>query len=120
MKKTKFTFVVPKKLRDELRESTVKDGYGLRGKSTWVAEAVERLLEMPNFAHLVNLSNEMSGFSEVETVVMEPKLKLKLEEAVITVRKEFPSIEGVQSQILRTAIIQRMVRGGISSNWKIA
>jgi hypothetical protein len=108
--KAKITLVIPDVLQKEFREQIIKDGYDLRGKSRWIAEGIEHLLNMSNFPELVNLSNEMKGFEKLESVVISKNLKKIMEDAVIHVRKIYPSIEGVQSGIVRTAIIQRLLR----------
>jgi len=48
--KAKITFVVPENLQKELRACMIKEGYGLRDKSKWVAEAIEKLLLLNNFS----------------------------------------------------------------------
>lgn len=108
--KTKVTFVVPMALYTELREKVLRDGYGLRGKSKWVVEAIETLLSLENFAMLVQYSEEMQGFEKVETVVIDLSLKKQLDHAVLNVRQHYPTLEGVQSSIVRTAIMQRLLR----------
>lgn len=110
MQKTKITFVVPDCLQQELRQRVTLDGYGLRGKSKWVSEAVESLLKLDNFVTLVQYSEELQGFNKVETVVIPMDLKHQLDKAIIETRREHPTLEGVQSCILRTAIMQRFLR----------
>ena len=109
-KNYKITFAVPGKLKKELSEKVIRDGYGFRGKSKWVSEEVGNLLQLKSFPSLVNYSDEMSGFDEMETSVVDYQLKLKLDEAILQVRKEFPTLEGVTSRIMRTAILQRLLR----------
>jgi len=108
--KTKITFVVPAALQVELRERIPRDGYGLRGKSKWVSEAIEALLLLKNFTQLVQYSEEMHGFEKVETVVISAELKKSVDQAILDVRKDYPASEGVQSAIVRTAIMQRLLR----------
>ncbi len=108
--KVKITFVLPENLQRDLKEQIVKDGYDLRGKSRWVSEAIERLIETEGFAELVKLNDEMKGFEKLESVVLSRQIKSQLDNAIICVRKEYPSIEGVQSRIMRTAIVQRLLR----------
>jgi hypothetical protein len=108
--KTKITFVVPTALYAELRERVLHDGYGLRGKSVWVSEAIITLLSLENFSMLVQYSEEMQGFEKVETVVVELPVKKQLDQAILEVRKHYPTLEGVQSSIVRTAIMQRLLR----------
>ena len=108
--KTKITFVVPAALHLELRERVPHDGYGLRGKSKWVSEAIASLFLLENFPTLVQYSEEMHGFEKVETVVVSSELKKQVDQAILEVRKHYPSSEGVQSSIVRTAIMQRLLR----------
>jgi O-methyltransferase involved in polyketide biosynthesis len=108
--KAKVALVMPDVLQKEFREQIVKDGYDMRGKSRWIAEGIQALLDMKNYPELVNLSNEMKGFGKMESVVISKDLKSLMDQAVIHVRKQYPSIEGVQSGIVRTAIIQRLLR----------
>jgi hypothetical protein len=58
----------------------------------------------------VQYSEEMHGFEKVETVVITVDLKKQLDEAVLTLRRQHPAAEGVQSSIIRTAILQRLLR----------
>jgi hypothetical protein len=108
--KSKITFVLQENLQKEFREQVAKDGYDMRGKSRWITEGITTLLEMCNYPELVHLSNEMKGFGKLESIVVTKDLKKLLDEAVIAIRTLYPTIEGVQSSILRTAILQRLLR----------
>jgi O-methyltransferase involved in polyketide biosynthesis len=108
--KAKITFVLPDVLQQEFREQIAKDGYDMRGKSRWIAEGIEYLLKMKNYPELVQLSNEMKGFGKVESVVITKDLKKDMDNAVLEIRKTYPVLEGVQSGIVRTAILQRLLR----------
>ncbi|MBB71455.1 MAG: hypothetical protein CMF50_03555 [Legionellales bacterium] len=108
--KTKVSFAVPTNLKNELQEHVIKDGYGLRGKSKWISEAVESLFEYNEFLELISYSDEMYGFDQIETAVLDYSLKHKLDKAVVEIRKEFPTLEGVKSRIMRTAVLQRILR----------
>ncbi|MEO8402624.1 MAG: hypothetical protein ABI597_12700 [Gammaproteobacteria bacterium] len=108
-KKVKITFVLPLALQQDLKESVVKNGYSLKDKSRWVAEAIENLLSITNFENLVKLNDQMSGFEKPESVVVDRALKSRISDAVLTIRKQYPDLEGVQSRILRTAIVQRLL-----------
>lgn len=109
MSKVKITFVLPEMLQVDMKQQVVKDGYDLRGKSRWVSEAISRLLEVAIFPEFVKMNEEMHGFSKFESVVVGRDLKKQLDDAVIQVRKQYPAMEGVQSRILRTAIVQRLL-----------
>lgn len=108
--KTKITFVVPEKLQQDMRQQIILDDYGMRGKSRWIAEAIQHLLSMPDFADFVQYGDEMSGFQRVETILVTMNLKRDLDNAIIQVRRQHPALEGVQSCIIRTSILQRLIR----------
>lgn len=112
--KVKVSFVIPEMLQKDLKEQMVKEGYDLKGKSRWVTEAIENLLSLQTFADLVKNNDEMNGFEKLESIVIARPLKRQLDDAVIEIRKKYPAIEGVQSRILRTAIVIRLL-GGVQS-----
>jgi len=107
--KVKITFVLPEMLQLDMKQQVVKDGYDLRGKSRWVSEAIARLLEMKVFPEFVKMNDEMHGFGKFESVIVDRDLKKQLDEAIIHIRKQYPAMEGVQSRIVRTAIVQRLL-----------
>lgn len=107
--KVKVSFVIPENLQKDLKERIVHDGYSLKGKSQWVAEAIEQLLKVNNFVDLVKVNDEMRGFEKFESVLIDRRLKSQLEQSIISIRKKYPEIEGVQSRIMRTAILQRLL-----------
>lgn len=108
--KVKIAFVLPTNLQNELKERIIKDSYNLRGKSRWVCEAISNLLTTEHFPDLVKLNDEMKGFEKLESIIVSRPLKKQLDEAIVEVRKKYPTIEGVQSRIVRTAIVQRLLR----------
>jgi hypothetical protein len=104
------TFKILSALNQRLDEKIVADGYGMRGKSRWIREAIEDLFTYPDYAELVSLSDEMESCKCFISIRLPRKLFLDMEKAVINIRKEFPELEGVKSRIVRTAIIQRLIR----------
>lgn len=108
--KIKTTIRLPKKTRQEMMHAVIANGYGMRGKSKWVSEAISRLLSMNNFHELVDIGNEISDLADVESIYLSLDLKEDLDNALITIRQHYPSMEGVQSCIIRTSIIQRLLR----------
>lgn len=108
--KVKITFVLPFVLQKELKERVIQDSYDMKGKSRWVSEAIEILISINEFPDLVKINDEMKGFEKLESVVISKELKRLLDSAIINVRKKYPAIEGVQSRIIRTAIMQRLLR----------
>lgn len=109
-KKIRLSYCMPDAILNEVRERMIAQGYDLKGKSRWISEAVADLLETKDFSELVNINDQMDGFQKLDSVSLDYDLKTKLDEAIIIIRRHFPSMEGVQSKILRTAIIQRLLR----------
>lgn len=107
--KVKISFVLPEGLRRDLRERLILDGYSLKAKSQWVSEAVETLLSQASYVDLVKVNDVMQGFETLESILVEKKLKTQLDESVISIRRKYPEIDGVQSRIMRTAILQRLL-----------
>ncbi|MFW2535212.1 hypothetical protein [Legionella sp. 28fT52] len=110
VKKARISYFVPDAVLNDIKEKMISQGYDLKGKSKWISEAVQDLLEITNYTELVNISDQMQGFQKLDSVSVDSDLKQKLEEAIIEVRMKFPTIEGVQSKIIRTAIVQRLLR----------
>lgn len=107
--KVKISFVLPQGLQKDLKERIVQDGYSLKGKSQWVSEAIENLLDKESYVDLVKVNDVMQGFEKLESILVEKNLKSKLEASVINIRRKYPEIDGVQSRIMRTAILQRLL-----------
>jgi len=109
-KKIRLSYALPYAVLSDIRERMVAQGYDLKGKSKWISEAVIDLFASSNFCELVNLNDQMSGFQKFDSVSVDQDLKMKLDNAIVEIRRCYPSIEGVQSKILRTAIVQRLLR----------
>lgn len=107
--KSKVIFALPAQLQKELRTQVINDDYGMRGKSIWITEAILSLLKMNNYPELVNLSDEMNNFDKTETIVIDHKLKVALDDSILNIRRLYPTLEGVKSRIVRTAILQRLL-----------
>lgn len=108
--KIKISVVLPERLQKEMREKIISSGYSLRGKSEWIVQAIEAFLSMANYPELVKLGDQFSGFNKVETISATRELKKKLNSAVIEIRKKYPFLEGVQSRIIRSSILQGILQ----------
>lgn len=108
--KTRTTVRLPQGVRDEMLQRIVSDGYGFRGKSKWITEAIESLLSISDFQEYVAIADEMTSLTEAEVLIMPVTVKNKLDQAILVVRKQYPILEGVQSCIIRSSIIQRLLR----------
>lgn len=115
MKKTLMTSVkLQKKLHLTLQKRIVADGYGMHGKSKWIIESIESLLDLDDFPSLVEIADVMENLDEVVSIRVPESLMTRMEDAVMTVRKQFPLIEGVKSNLIRASIMQRLLREATS------
>lgn len=105
-----ISFKIPITLNQKMNEKIIVDGYGMRGKSRWVKEAIEALLTYSDFPELVSFSDAIENTNYANSIRIPRQLLLNIENAVIAVRKEYPDLEGVKSRIIRTAILQRLIR----------
>ena len=109
---TSVTIKLPEDIHQKILERIIHDKYGMRGKSKWIIEALNNFLKLSDYPDFVCIGEEMD---EVEmrgiiTVRIPNELYEKFEKAVIEVRKKHPAMEGVKSKILRTSLIQRLIR----------
>lgn len=110
VKKISVSFRTSSKIVQIMLERVVADGYGLKGKSRWVTDAVERFLKMPSYWDLVDIASTQEDLDKAVTCIIPVTVSEKLEKALIEVRQHFPSMEGVKSNILRASITQRVLQ----------
>ncbi len=99
-----------KKLHHRLQQRIIEDGYGMRGKSKWIIESVESLLTLSDYPTLVDIAEDMNQLTDIVSIRLPEDLMSKIEKAVVHVRKQFPTIEGVKSNLIRASIVQRLLR----------
>lgn len=109
MIKKRVSVILPANAMKEIRERMLKEGYSLREKSKWITESIETFLQMKEYHILVEIADLVSDLDKLETFYISPQLEEQLEEALIEVRKKYPSLEGVKSLIVRASIIRRLV-----------
>ena len=107
----KTTITLPSKLKTDVDRRVIRDGYGFRGKSKWVSEALDEFLNLENFVEYVEMG-ETSNLDDRMSFAIDINLEGGINEAVIRIRRAYPHLEGIKSRILRTALVQRLVRGG--------
>jgi predicted DNA-binding protein len=103
-----------KNLHRRLEQQIISDGYGMRGKSKWIIESIESLLSLSDYPTLVDIADDMDQLSDMVSIRVPEDLMMRLEKAVIHVRKQFPAIEGVKSNLNRASIMQRLLRDSTS------
>ena len=99
-----------KLLHYKMQQQIISDGYGMRGKSKWIVEAIEDFLQLPDYPSLTDIANEMEQLNEILSIRLSDNLMLKLDQAIINVRRQYPAMEGVQSNLIRASIMQRLIR----------
>lgn len=101
---------LPAKLEHAMLRQIIEDGYGMRGKSRWIVEAVEWFLTLPGYYELVNIAENLEQLDRVISIRLSATVLHALDRALIEVRKYYPEMEGVKSNIIRASIMQRMLR----------
>jgi predicted DNA-binding protein len=109
-KKVTTSIKIPASLEKRMLKKIIEDGYGMRGKGRWIKEAIENFLRITNFQELVDIASEMEKLSKVISIRLPEDLVKKLDAALIIVRKAYPDLEGVKSNIIRASIMQRLIR----------
>ena len=110
MSKKRLTYFLPDQLHKEMLEQLQQEGYSSREKSRWICEAIENLFTLKNYIDLVSYSDDMEGLSKKDTLTLSESLKSKLFKNTVEIKTKYPSMDGVQSSIIRTAILQRILR----------
>lgn len=105
------SFRLPAALVQKMNEQIIADGYGMRGKGKWIKESLESFLKLPDYPELTNLADEAVRPNKTVSIRLSRDLMFRVEKAIVKVRKEYPSLEGVKSKIIRTSIYQRLIRG---------
>lgn len=109
-KKVMTSIKLQKNLHHRLQQRIIADGYGMRGKSKWIIESIESLLTIADFPTLVDIAEDMDHLSDMVSIRLPEELMVRIEQAIIQVRKQYPTIEGVKSNLIRASIVQRLLR----------
>ena len=113
-KKMMTSIKLQNRLHYKLQQRVISDGYGMRGKSRWMIEAIENFLQLPDYPALVDIADDMDQLSDIVCIRLSEELMLKLDQAIIQVRRHYPAMEGVKSNLIRASIIQRLIRSTTS------
>lgn len=113
-KKVTTSIKLQKNLHRRLQQRIIEDGYGMRGKSKWIIESIESLLALSDFPTLVEIAEDMDQLSDMVSIRLPEDLMIRIEKAIIQVRKQYPTIEGVKSNMIRASIMQRLLRPSTS------
>jgi hypothetical protein len=109
-KKVMTSIKLQKNLHRRLQQRIIEDGYGMRGKSKWIIESIESLLKIADYPTLVDIAEDMDQLNDIVSIRVPEDLMVCIEQAMVRVRKQYPMIEGVKSNLIRASIIQRLLR----------
>lgn len=110
-KTKKVTVRFPKRLKAEMQTALIKSGYGLHGKSRWLKEAISNFLLQPSFVDYVEHGGDINQaeLSEVEAFYLDNDIMHLLKNAFVDIRIKYPLFEGLQSSLIRSAVIYRLM-----------
>lgn len=114
IKKMMTSIKLQKLLHFKMQQRVISDGYGMRGKSKWIVEAIESFLQLPDYPTLADIADDMDQLSDVISIRLPNELTAKIDGAVIEVRRHYPAMEGVKSNLIRASIMQRLIRESTS------
>jgi hypothetical protein len=103
------TFKLSAPIYQKLLNQIMQDDYGVKSRSRWIKEAVELLLSKPNYAELVLIAADIKNLNKLLSIRMSTSLAIKLADSIIEIRKIYPNLEGVKSNIFRASIVQRLL-----------
>lgn len=101
---------VQKKLHYTMQQRIISDGYGMRGKSKWIVEAIEAFLQLPDYPALADIAGDMNQVTETISIRLPDLLTDKIDRAIVEIRRHYPVMEGVKSNLIRASIMQRLIR----------
>ena len=109
MKKKRISVLMSSNVVKEIHTKMLDEGYSLREKSKWISEAIENFLTLKEYQSLVEMAELVNDLTKNETIYITPDIEDKLDEAIIKVRTQYPTLEGVKSLIVRASIVRRLV-----------
>ena len=81
----------------------------MRGKSKWIIESVEYLLQIEDYPDLVDIAEDMDQLNDMVSIRLPEQLMITIEKAIVKIRRQYPTLEGVKSNLIRASIIQRLL-----------
>lgn len=118
---TTRSFKIPADFELKMNQTLVSDGYGLRGKSKWICDAIVSLLTFSDQEFIMDCIEYADEFENLDkNMSFRPTEEVDhlLNDWVIKARIKMPALEGVKSKIIRACIIQAIL-GSVKSLKKI-
>lgn len=109
-RKCKITFKADANLISKMRQSIKKDGYGVRGKSKWISEALDELFANKDYIEMIEADNPIVKLqNNPEVIYIAFQLRERMDSVIKKCNIRNPFAKGMQSAIIRTAIFQRLL-----------
>lgn len=110
-KNKKITVRFSKRLKSEMQAALLKSGYGIHSKSRWLKNVITAFLLQPDFIDYVEngIDINQAKLSEVEAFYLDMETVQMLKSVFIKVREKYPLFEGVQSALIRAAIVYNLM-----------
>jgi hypothetical protein len=99
---------MPLALKKMLRQAVTDEGYGGKGKSRWVREALVQLFEQDPVLMNVGVGDDLEVNDAEDSFSLSPENEWAIDAAVELIRSQYPRAEGVQSAIIRAAVRYRL------------
>jgi len=101
---------LPEALYNQVTSKVIADGYGMRGRSKWIVDSIRALLALPEFEQYVEIASDLSNCTHPVSIRIPEDLAMTLEKEVIRIRKIYPEVEAIKSNIVRASIFQSLIR----------
>ena len=102
-------FYCNKEFKKDIIKDVIDKGYGVRGSSQWMREAISDFLQDENF-FLYVVEDKFKNFDEQINFSIDQKLLDVVENARLKVRSHDPLCEAINSKIYRIAALYRIIR----------
>jgi len=120
-KKIATTYRMPSRMKDEILKRVIADGYGMKGKSRWIEEAITDFLSERSWKDQVIDLDMITGNDGKDVAYLDRGVKDELDKATLTVKnyaqesidsgqrcEAVESLNITVSLIIRSAITWRM------------
>ena len=112
MSKLRITFKAHPDLIYSMHKAIRVAGYGVRGKSKWIADALTELFDIENYWEVVIEEKPMAKLNDnPECFFVSSDMRSKLDDAIRLCNLKSPFKQGLQSSIIRSAIMQKLING---------
>ena len=99
---------MPLPLKTLLHQAVAEEGYGGKGKSRWVREALTQLFEYDPDLMNVGVGDDLEVNDAEDAFFLSMENGLAIDAAVEVIRSQYPRAEGIQSAIVRAAVRYRL------------